>query len=339
MATVKKKDFKSKLEAFKAKNSTTTKYKPQEYLSCGAVFGAVAGVPGPAIGHINMFLGHSNTGKTTSLIASAIDSQKKGRLPVFCITEQKWDFEHLKLMGFDCEKNEETGEWEGPFLFKNDFLYVEQVTDYINSLLDQQAKNEIDMGMDFFWDSVGSIPCKMTYEGKGGKQHTAGVLAEKIGMGLNQRITGSRFLTAPYTNTLVVINQPWVERPANPMGQPKIKPKGGEAFYLNSTLVFIFGNQAASGVTKLDATLNGRKVAYATRTKVTVDKNHINGLGFKDGKIIVTPHGYIFDTKTDIDAYKDTCKDYWQKLFGVDDLTGMVLEEIDDQVDAVTYED
>jgi hypothetical protein len=39
---------------------------------------------------------------------------------------------------------------------------------------------------------VGSVPCKMTFDGKGGKQHTAGALSDKIGMGINQRISGSR---------------------------------------------------------------------------------------------------------------------------------------------------
>jgi len=40
----------------------------------------------------------------------------------------------------------------------------------------------------FLWDSVGSVPCKMTFDGKGGKMHNASTLADKIGMGINQRI-------------------------------------------------------------------------------------------------------------------------------------------------------
>ena len=62
-----------------------------------------SGIPGPAMGHINMFLGHSDTGKTTALVKTAVDAQRKGILPVFMITEQKWDFDHAKLMGLDCE--------------------------------------------------------------------------------------------------------------------------------------------------------------------------------------------------------------------------------------------
>ena len=46
-----------------------------------------------------------------------------------------------------------------------------------------------------------------------------------------------------FTNTLIIVNQPWVELPDNPFSQPRIKMKGGEAIFLNSTLVFLFGNQ------------------------------------------------------------------------------------------------
>ena len=49
-------------------------------------------LPGPAMGHLQMFLGHSDTGKTTALIKAAVDAQSKGILPVLIITEQKWGF-------------------------------------------------------------------------------------------------------------------------------------------------------------------------------------------------------------------------------------------------------
>jgi hypothetical protein len=77
------------------------------------------------MGHINMLLGHSDTGKTTALVKAAVDAQKKGILPVFIITEQKWSFEHARIMGFQCEEvvDESTGEidWDGFYLFNNNF--------------------------------------------------------------------------------------------------------------------------------------------------------------------------------------------------------------------------
>ena len=62
---------------------------------------------------------------------------------------------------------------------------------------------------------------------KGGNQHTARTISEKWGMGMAQRITSSRKESAPYTNTMVFVNQPWVELPDNPFSQPRIQPKGG----------------------------------------------------------------------------------------------------------------
>jgi hypothetical protein len=137
-------------------------------------------------------------------------------------------------------------EWDGFYIFNNNFSYIEQITDYINSLLDAQEKGELDYSLLFLWDSVGSVPCKMTFEGKGGKQHNAAALADKIGMGIHSRISKTKKDSAPYYATMVVINQPWVELPDGPWGQPQIKAKGGEALWLASSLVFLFGNEKKS---------------------------------------------------------------------------------------------
>ena len=260
-----------------------------------------------------MFLGHSDTGKTTALVKSAIDAQKKGIVPVFIITEQKWNWDHAVLMGFDKEND---------YLFNSDFEYIEQITEYINDILDAQEKGEIDSDLLFLWDSVGSVPCKMTYEGKGGKQHNASVLADKIGMGLNQRISGSRRSDKKYTNTMIIVNQPWVELPDNPFGQPKIKAKGGEAIWLNSTLVFLFGNQKGAGTTKISITKDKRKVKIATRTKISIMKNHVNGLGYEDGRILVTAQDFMkgrddAEEKKSIEQYKSEHGDYIGKMLGV----------------------
>jgi hypothetical protein len=320
---IKKNDFSS----VKKKFSTSAKYKPQKFFDLGPDFLDAVGLPGPAIGHLNMFLGHSDTGKTTALVKSAVDAQKKGILPVFIITEQKWSFEHSKLMGFECEEvvDKETGEidWDGFFIFNNNFSYIEQITDYINELLDAQEKGELDYSLLFLWDSVGSVPCKMTYDGKGGKQHTAGALSDKIGMGINQRISGSRRSDSKYENTLIIVNQPWVELPDNPFGQPKIMAKGGNAIWLNSSLVFLFGNQKGAGTTKITATKDKRSIKFAIRSKVSVLKNHISGLGYDDGKIIVTPHGFLAgkdstEEKSNIEKYKKEYADYWKEIIGAD---------------------
>ncbi len=48
---IKKNDFSN----LKKKYSTSAKYKPQRFLDLGPDFLDAVGLPGPAIGHINMF--------------------------------------------------------------------------------------------------------------------------------------------------------------------------------------------------------------------------------------------------------------------------------------------
>ena len=122
-----------------------------------------------------------------------------------------------------------------------------------------------------------------------------------------------------HENTLVIVNQPWVELPDNPFGQPKIKAKGGEAIWLNSSMVFLFGNQKNAGTTKITAVKDKRKVKFASRTKVSVMKNHINGLGYEDGRILVTAHGFLAgkdsaEEKKSIEKYKSEHSDYWKDM-------------------------
>ena len=101
-----KKPLKKKASDFSSirkKFSSSDKYKEQKYFDLGEAFQKATGIPGPAMGQINMLLGHSDTGKTTALIKTAVDAQKKGILPVFIITEQKFSFEHAKQMGLETE--------------------------------------------------------------------------------------------------------------------------------------------------------------------------------------------------------------------------------------------
>ena len=310
---IKKKSF--SLDDIKGKFSTKTKYKAESYYNCGEAFYEACGIPGPVMGGINMMLGHSNSSKTTAMILAAVDAQKRGDLPVFIISEKKWSWTHAVELGLQAEQDAD-GNWDGQFIFNDSFDYIEQATDFINSVLDTQEAGDIPYNLLFLWDSVGSIPCKMTFEGKGGKMHNASALSDKIGMGIHSRISKSKKEDYPYYNTMVVINQPWVDLPDNPFGQPEIKAKGGEALWLASSIVFLFGNQKKSGINHITATKNNRTVSYAIRTKISILKNHVTGLAFKDGKIIAVPQGYIKDDKTAIDKYKKEYSGYWNKILG-----------------------
>lgn len=308
---IKKKEI--TLDSIKSKFSTKTKYKPESFYNCGEAFMEACGLPGPVMGGINMMLGHSNGSKTTAMILAAANAQKRGDLPVFIITEKKWSWSHAVELGLEAEQMED-GTWDGNFLFNDSFDYIEQATEYINDLLDAQEKGELPYNLCICWDSIGSIPCQMTFEGKGGKMHNAAALADKIGMGIHSRITKSKKEDYPYYNTMIVINQPWVELPDNPFGQPTIKAKGGEALWLASSLIFLFGNQKSSGINHITATKNGRTITFAIRTKISVLKNHVNGISYKDGKILAVPQGYISDSKEALEKYKKEYSQYWNAI-------------------------
>jgi hypothetical protein len=330
---IKKKTF--SMEDIKGKYSTKTKYKDESYYNCGEAFMEACGLPGPIMGGINMFLGHSNSSKTTAMILAAADAQRRGDLPVLIITEKKWSWKHAVELGLQAEQDAD-GNWDGHFIFNDSFDYIEQLTDYMNDILDAQESGDIPYNILFCWDSVGSIPCKMTYEGKGGKMHNAAALADTIGMGIHSRISKTKKESVPYYATMVVINQPWVDLPDNPFGQPEIKAKGGEALWLASSLVFLFGNQKKAGINHITATKGGRTVAYATRTKISVLKNHVNGISFKDGKIIAVPQGYIKDDKSALEKYKKEYSEFWNQILSGDgeivykDIVTKVEEEVED---------
>ncbi len=51
-------------------------------------------------------------------------------------------------------------------------------------------------------------------------------------------------------------------------------------------------------------------------------KNHVNGLGYEDGKILITPHGFISgreasEEKKSIDKYKQENATFWSEQLGV----------------------
>jgi hypothetical protein len=318
----------------KSKNLTEgVKYKKQEWIRLSEAFQEAIGLPGLPHGHVITLRGHSDTGKTTAMIEVAVSAQKMGKLPVFIVTEMKWSWDHAKIMGFDVKESVDTS--TGEISYTGNFIYVdrdhlstiEDVAAFIMDLLDEQTKGNLPVDLVFLWDSVGSIPCRQSVESnKNNNEWNAGAMSVQFGNFVNQRIIRSRKETSPYTNTLVIVNKVWVEKPSVPMEMPKMKNKGGNTMFLDSTVVVTFGNVTGAGTNKIKATKNGKEVEFAKRTKVSVDKNHITGVTSL-GRIIATPHGFIIDDKKYIDAYKKAHSAEWLKILGSDDYD--VIEEED----------
>ena len=101
------------LTKFKEKKmlNSNVKFKDQRWIPLSPAFQDVTSVPGIPMGHIVLLRGHSDTGKTTAMIEAAVSAQKMKVLPVFIITEMKWNWEHATQMGLQVKEiaDEETG--------------------------------------------------------------------------------------------------------------------------------------------------------------------------------------------------------------------------------------
>jgi hypothetical protein len=319
-------------------SSTSIKMKEQTWIPLSRAFQDCLSIPGIPVGHITLLRGHSDTGKTTALLEAAVSAQKIGILPVFIITEMKWNWEHAKQMGLVFEEvpndEGEVADYKGFFIYvdRERLNTIEDVAAFIADLLDEQKKGNLPYDLLFRWDSVGSIPCRLSVESnKNNNEWNAGAMSQQFGNFINQKIVLSRKQSQPYTNTMLAVNKIWVAKAENIMAQPKMKNKGGDTMYFDASLIITFGNVTNSGTNKIKATKNGKDVEFAKRTKVSCDKNHVNDVT-STGRVIMTAHGFIDDTKQAIDAYKKQYSKDWLKTLGSTDFD-VVIETDEDNKD------
>lgn len=316
------------LDGFKSRKglNSNVKFKEARWIPFSKALQEALSIPGIPMGHVSMVRGRSNTGKTTLAIETAIEAQKLGILPVIIITEMKHDWNHWKTMGFQMEDivDETTGEitgHDGFFLYRDrsTLTTIEDIAAFIIDLLDEQKRGTLPYDLFFVWDSVGSIPCKLSVEsGSNSAMWNAGAIATQFGNFVNQQIVLSRKESSKYTNTLLVVNKTGVMPAATRMSQPKMTNKGGDTMFYDSSLCLTFGNVTNAGTSKIEAIKDKRKIEFALRTKIACDKNHINGITTK-GTIISTVHGFIPDDPKAITEYKKEHSKEWASILGTGD--------------------
>ena len=320
-------------------SNSSVKFKEQDWLKVSDAFTEVTSLKGIPLGHITLLRGHSDTGKTTLLLEAAVEAQKRQILPVFIITEMKWSWPHAQMMGLQVTEviDEETGEitdYKGFFLYadRGTLNTIEDVAVYILDLIDEQKKGNLPYDLCFFWDSVGSVPSDLSVRSnKNNNEWNAGAMSTQFGNNVNQKVMLSRKEASKYTNTLVAVNKVWTAKPEHPMGQPRLENKGGKTMWYVATVIITFGNITNSGTSKIKAVTKGKEFEFAKRTKVQIEKNHIDGVQSR-GAIIMTSHGFIADDKKAIDLYKDTHKGSWANTLGSTDFTVTIEAEVGEDV-------
>lgn len=303
---------------------------PLEWIKLSEGFQKATGLPGFPKGYVSLSRGHSNTGKSTAVCEAIVSAQKMGMFPIIIDTENNLGRDRLSLMGFD---------WDGNYvMIDNEFLLekfgkkqdpnrleasIEDLANAIRFFIHQQEIGKLPFDLLFAIDSIGTLNCIKTINAleKDDSQNNmwnAGAYEKSFMSLLNNTIPNSRKVNKPYTNTLIAVQKIWIDN----MNMGVVKHKGGETFYLGSRLIVHTGGIISHSTKKITATSKKREVAYGIETKIGVVKNHIDGpLGgiSMEGKIVSTPHGFIF--KEDIDEYKKQNILYFRNLFEDDTIT------------------
>lgn len=282
------------------------RYKSQDWIDMSPAFKEVTCLPGIPTGHVIMNYGKSDTGKSTMALEAAGFAQTQGILPVFIITEKKFSYERAEKMGVDFDNA----------LMFNGIDTIEEGIEIVDKVLNDQEKGDLPFDLLILWDSMGATPSKREYEaaqkndGKnGGMMVTAKVLREKINRYIGLRINNTRKENFPYTSTLFIVNQAYTAPPAMPTAPPSLVPYGGDAIYYAATLIFRQGGIVGRS-SKITAQKNNKKVGFALKSKLIVEKNHITNVTAQ-GEILCTDHGFLLNDKDSIADYKEKYAADW----------------------------
>lgn len=308
---------------------------PLEWIKLSDGFQKATGLPGFPKGYVSLSRGHSNTGKSTAVCEAIVSAQKMGIFPIIIDTENNLGHDRLSTMGFD---------WNGNYIMiDNEFLLekfgkkvdpkrteasIEDLANAIRYFLHLQDIGKLPFDLLFAIDSIGTLNCVKTINAheKDDTQNNmwnAGAYEKSFMSLLNNTIPNSRKVNKPYTNTLIAVQKIWIDN----MNNGVVKHKGGETFFLGARLIVHTGGIVSHSTKKITATSKKREVAYGIETKIGVVKNHIDGpLGgiSMEGKIISTPHGFIYPD--DIDTYKKENILYFRNLFDDDSMDADDIE-------------
>lgn len=305
--------------------SEHVEYKPESFIPMSKAFQDLTMFPGFPQGHVHMVYGLSDVGKTTMGLELAKGMQDINGLPIFVITEKKWNWKRCEIMGIDRNN----------CIYNDNLSFIEEACDYIASILKDQSDGKLQEDIVFVWDSVGATPARAEWEAQEEhnkmvakaleegkdikelkKQSTAmmvasKVLREQIERKINHLINNTRKKDSKHFATLFIINHGYVS--PNPMGPASLVPYGGGGIKLACTWMFRQGKVSGSAK-KISATVGGTDIVYGLQVPLVFEKNHLNGLSAQ-GDVIVTPHGYISATKEAEEEYKAAHRKDWKDSF------------------------
>lgn len=195
---------------------------------------------------------------------------------------------------------------------------IEDMVYSMNEFLEYQSNGDLEQGILFIWDSVGSIGGLKSYNSKvGNNMFDAGTISAAFQDIMDNAIPSSRKISSPYTNSMILVNKVWLDGTTNPMAPPSLEMKGGRSIMYRSRLVVLLGGQLKASIKRLSAVSKGLTYNYGILTKIKVLKNQLPA-PFNvtyEGELICTDVGIIGTSKEEQDDFrKNHVSDILKKL-------------------------
>ncbi len=324
------------LKAFKEKNGLGNAVeKEASWIILPDAFQKVTKIPGIPCGYVSRVRGKSNTGKSTMKLEVIKAALTQGILPVVFELENNFAWKHAKSIGVSIteEVDPDTGEvtygpgedWlyydtaklyelygkfdheHGKWLTKpnRETYVIEDVAMCIKDLVRSQRNGEIPFDMVFIIDSIGVGDCyRAAVNNSSNNMWYAGAVSVAFNTIVNDLIPSSRNINSEYTNTMFFVQKTWTKTTAT--GLPSAVSKGGESMDWAVRISIYLGGIESASVRALTATSGGKDYKYGTKTKITIEKNHVEDITYS-GEICCTHHGFWDPDK--LDEYKKTYAD------------------------------
>lgn len=266
----------------------------------------IGGLPGPPLGDITEIWGDSDTGKTTLLMEIGVACQQQNILPVLIIKEKKHRESRLALMGFDKDNA----------IINLACTNLEEMFQFIDKIIADVNKGRLPTDVMFLVDSFGNANCKAalkinedgTTESKNVHMQNAKVFSEKITVTAD-RINDTRYDVTPHFISMVWVNHIY-EKPIKVGNKTftKLQPRGGKKRKYVASLEL-----SMKRVKSIKAIVNKIPLDFGFITKLSVEKNHVNGV-YNSGKLIITEDEIFANHKSAIDDYKKRHREKWGEV-------------------------
>jgi RecA/RadA recombinase len=277
--------------------------KPAKYVILNEELQACLGLPGFSLGDISEIYGDSDVGKSSLIFHAAVQCQNQGIMPILIIKERKHRQARMEIMGFDPSNA----------VVNTSCVSLEDIFEFADKIISDVNKGKLPFDVCIFIDSLGNANCRAartdekdgTSAPKNVHQQNAKVMSEWM-MLLSDKIGETRYETHPHYIGLVMTNHIYDKTiQIGPKMVSVPQPRGGKKRkYVASLEIF------AKKVKNLFATCNGIKMSFGMISKISVTKNHINGIQ-QAGLYIITEDEIFANHKGAIEDYKARHKDKW----------------------------